>query len=80
VKPNNFNPDEVSMAPPGVPATPAKIGWKTIVGGIIVAVAPLVEQVVPGITETIQAIFTAVGGIIGIIGLRQAVSKNGRGV
>ena len=67
-------------APPGVPVVPVKVGWKTIVGGILVAVSPLVEQLVPGFTETTQALITAVGGILGIIGLRQAISKNGRGV
>lgn len=64
----------------GVPAPQRGIGWKTILGGVLVAVAPVIEQAVPGFTETTQAVIQAIGGIIGIFGIRTAISKNGRGV
>lgn len=70
----------------GVPATEhdaprtIKPGWKTIVGGIIVGTAPVLEIFIPGFSEAAQAVMQAIGTVIGVIGVRHAISKNGYGV
>lgn len=68
-------------SPVGTNATSRpKIGWKTIVGGALVALAPVAEQYVPGVTEKAVTIIQAIGGILGVFGIRIAISNNGRGV
>lgn len=55
-------------------------GWKTIIGSVLIALAPVVEQQVPGITEKAVSIIQGVGIILGAVGIRFAISKNGQGV
>lgn len=55
-------------------------GWKTILGALLVAVAPVVEKEIPGVTEKAVSIFQGLGVILAALGLRHAISKNGKGV
>lgn len=55
-------------------------GWKTIIGSILIALAPVADQYVPGVTEKAVSVVQGVGIILGALGIRLAVSKNGRGV
>jgi hypothetical protein len=58
----------------------AVTGWKTIAGALLVALAPVAEQYVPGVTEKAATVIGSVGTILAVFGIRTAISKNGYGV
>ena len=76
------SPNSVPPAiPPVAPSMRPTIGgWKTIVGSILIALAPVGEQYVPGIGEKVFSVIQGLGIILGAVGIRTAISKNGRGV
>lgn len=55
-------------------------GWKTILGALLVAVAPVVEQYKPGAIGAGVQVVQGLGVILAALGLRHAISKNGKGV
>lgn len=55
-------------------------GWKTILGAILVAVAPVIDQWKPGAIGAGVSVVQGIGTILAAVGLRHAISKNGKGV